>query len=76
MRIKVIFAALTLAGTMSLYAQSAGDDIKEAGKKTTSATKKAGKKTTSATKKGVSKAAEGTEKGAKAVKNKTTGGSE
>jgi hypothetical protein len=87
---KVLYALLpfALAGMLSAATlvpepQSAGQDLKDAGKKTTSAVKKGTTKSTSAVKdgttkstkavkKGAHKAAEGTEKGADKVKDKTT----
>jgi hypothetical protein len=71
-RIQSVVLGLVLAlGTTASFAQSAGEDIKEAGK----ATKKAAKKTGSAVKKGskkaVNKAAEKTEDGAAKVKGAT-----
>lgn len=67
----LLMTCVIALGTSASFAQSAGEDIKEAGK----ATKKAAKKTGSAVKKGskkaVNKAAEKTEDGAAKVKGAT-----
>jgi len=77
MKLRYALVALALSGLLSAgnlrpQAQSAGEDLKDAGKKTTSAVKKGTTKSTKAVKKGANKAAAGTEKGADKVKDKTT----
>lgn len=77
MKLRYLVLPFTLVGllsaaTLAAAPQSAGEDLKDAGKKTTSAVKKGTKKSTKAVKKGANKAAEGTEKGANKVKDKTT----
>jgi hypothetical protein len=63
---------LSAVGLLSANPQSAGQDMKDAGKNTTSAVKKGTTKSTKAVKKGANKAADETEKGAGKAKNKTT----
>jgi hypothetical protein len=64
--------ALLSAGNLRPEPQSAGQDLKDAGKKTTSAVKKGTTKSTKAVKKGTHKGAAETEKGADKLKDKTT----
>jgi hypothetical protein len=76
MKLRYLFLSSALMASLSgsgLLAnpQSAGQDLKDAGKKTTSAVKKGTTKSTRAVKKGTNKAAEKTEKGADKVKDKT-----
>lgn len=68
------FALLGLlsAGNLRPERQSAGQDMKDAGNKTTSAVKKGTKKSTKAVKKGAHKSAAETEKGADKLKDKTS----
>lgn len=65
-------AGLLSAGNFLPSPQSAGQDMKDAGQKTTSAVKKGTKKTTKAVKKGANKTAEKTEQGADKMKDKTS----
>ena len=69
----VPFALVGLLSTagLSLAQQSAGQDMKDAGKNTTSAVKKGATTSTKAVKKGTHKAAKETEKGADKVGDKT-----
>lgn len=76
---KLRYAVLPLAllsllsgGNLLPEPQSAGQDLKDAGKKTTSGVKKGTTKSTKAVKKGANKTVEGTEKGA----NKAAEGTE
>ena len=75
MKFKVWSSVLVLAGSLLGAAprQTVGDDMKDAGKKTTGAVKTGARKTKNGVKKGVNKSASATEKGAKSVKHKTTG---
>ena len=76
MKLRYALLPCALAGLLSagnaLAQQSAGQDMKDAGKNTTSAVKKGTKKSTKAVKKGTNKAAGETEKGADKVKDKTS----
>lgn len=65
--------ALFLAGSFSVIAtaQTAGQDMKNAGHDTANATKKTAHKVKRGTKKGVHKVAHGTKKGANKVEQKT-----
>ncbi|MFL6416240.1 MAG: hypothetical protein ACJ74Y_11310 [Bryobacteraceae bacterium] len=77
MKLRYALLSLTVlgllsAGTLAAAPQSAGQDMKDAGKKTTSAVKKGTTKSTRAAKKGTHKAADETEKGVDKVKDKTT----
>jgi hypothetical protein len=65
-------AGLLSAAGLSPAQQSAGQDLKDAGKNTTSAVKKGTTKSTKAVKKGTNKAAHATEKGAGKVTDKTS----
>lgn len=65
-------AGLLSAGNLRSEPQSAGQDMKDAGKKTTSGVKKGTTKSTKAVKKGANKAADETEKGAGKMKDKTS----
>ncbi len=76
MKLRYALLPLALAGLLSAgnfrpEPQSAGQDMKDAGKKTTSAVKKGTTKSTKAVKKGTNKAAAETEKGAGKMKDKT-----
>ena len=64
-----VFSAALLVGCAS--AQTAGQDVKNAGHDTADATKQTAHKAKRGTKKGVNKAAEGTKKGANKVEQKT-----
>jgi hypothetical protein len=64
--------SLLSAGSLRPEPQSAGQDMKDAGKKTTSAVKKGTTKSTRAVKKASNKAADETEKGANKMKHKTS----
>ncbi len=66
------FVGLLSAAGLSPEQQSAGQDLKDAGKNTTSAVKKGTTKSTKAVKKGTHKAAHATEKGAGKVTDKTS----
>ena len=76
MKLRQVVLSFALIGLLSTAGfafapQSAGQDMKDAGKKTTSAVKKGTTKSTKAVKKGTNKAADETEKGAGKVKDKT-----
>jgi hypothetical protein len=74
---KRFFQQLTLGAVFSTmlvgfsFAQTAGQDIKNAGHDTADATKKVAHKTATTTKKGANKAAHATKKGASKVEQKT-----
>lgn len=70
--ISLIFIGVLPAAGLHPDPQSAGQDMKDAGNKTTSAVKKGTKKSTKAVKKGANKAADETEKGANKMKHKTS----
>ena len=77
MNFKALSLSFLLASTLALLAaqpaqQTVGGDLKDAGKKTTSAVKTGARKTKNGIKKGTHKTAAATAKGADAVKNKTT----
>lgn len=69
------FRKLALAGSLALclpaLAQTAGQDIKNAGHDTANATKKTAHKVKRGTKKGIHKTAHATKKGANKVEQKT-----
>ncbi len=65
------FAGIAEAQTAKDDIKDAGQDVKEAGKATGSAAKKTGRATKKAVKKGVNKTAEKTEEGADKVRQKT-----